>query len=120
MSQRMQKTPKLLLKYGFLYCVGGSIYYGIEILWRGFSHWTMFYLAGMCFIFAGLLNEIESWEHRSGGRFCKLGLLRSPGNSSVAASSTSGLDGTSGTTPGFRSICWGRSACHMRCSGFRW
>ena len=62
MSQRMQKTLKLLLKYGFLYCVGGSIYYGIEILWRGFSHWTMFCLAGMCFIFAGLLNEIESWE----------------------------------------------------------
>ena len=62
MSQRMQKTPKLLLKYGFLYCVGGSIYYGIEILWRGFSHWTMFCLAGTCFIFAGLLNEIESWD----------------------------------------------------------
>lgn len=62
MSQRMQKTLKLLLKYGFLYCVGGSTYYGIEILWRGYSHWTMFCLAGMCFIFAGLLNEIESWE----------------------------------------------------------
>ncbi len=62
MSQRMQKTLKLLLKYCFLFCVGGGIYYDIEIVWRGFSHWTMFCLSGMCFIFAGLLNEIESWE----------------------------------------------------------
>lgn len=62
MSQRMQKTLKLLLKYAFLYSVGGGIYVAIEIIWRGFSHWTMFCLAGTCFIVAGLLNEIESWE----------------------------------------------------------
>ena len=62
MSQRVQMILKLLLKYGFLYCIGGAIYYGIEILWRGYSHWSMFLLAGQCFVFAGILNEIQSWE----------------------------------------------------------
>lgn len=62
MSQRVQAVLKLLLKYAILYCIGGAIYYGIEILWRGYSHWSMFLLAGQCFVFAGVLNEIQSWE----------------------------------------------------------
>lgn len=38
-------------KYLFLLGVGGSLYYGFEILFRGFSHWTMFLLGGVCFVF---------------------------------------------------------------------
>ena len=33
--------------------LGGSIYYGIEILWRGFSHISMFFCGGCCFLSVG-------------------------------------------------------------------
>ena len=38
-------------KYSFLLGTGGSLYYGFEVLFRGFSHWTMFLLGGICFLF---------------------------------------------------------------------
>lgn len=53
---------KQLLKYIFLGLTGGNIYAFLEILWRGYSHWTMFLLGGICFILLGLINEILSWE----------------------------------------------------------
>ena len=53
---------KLLLKNAVLYSVGGIIYYLIEILWRGHSHWTMCLLGGFCFLCIGLINEFFTWE----------------------------------------------------------
>ena len=38
--------------------VGGIIYLGIELLWRGYSHWTMFILGGVCFLLLGWINEV--------------------------------------------------------------
>lgn len=38
-------------------------YYSVEILWRGYSHWTMFVLGGIAFLFCGLINEITSWDY---------------------------------------------------------
>ena len=46
-----------LCKFLFLFVFGGSIYYGIEMFTRGFSHWSMFILGGICFILCGRLNE---------------------------------------------------------------
>lgn len=43
----------------FLFLVGGMIYTGIEILWRGWTHWTMFLLGGGGFVVLGLLNEYK-------------------------------------------------------------
>lgn len=51
-----------VIKYGFLGIIGGLIYVTLEILWRGYSHWTMGVLGGICFICLGLINEILSWE----------------------------------------------------------
>ena len=48
---------KYLLKEFILFLIGGGIYYLFEILWRGYSHWTMFILGGICFVIIGLLNE---------------------------------------------------------------
>ena len=45
-----------------LTCFGGSIYVMMEILWRGYSHWSMFLLGGICFIALGLINEIIPWN----------------------------------------------------------
>ena len=42
---------KRLLEYGILWLVGGTLYYTIEVLFRGFSHWTMFVLGGICMMF---------------------------------------------------------------------
>ena len=32
---------------------------GIEILWRGHTHWTMGVLGGVCFALIGLLDEVQ-------------------------------------------------------------
>lgn len=36
---------------------GGSIYFTLEILFRGYSHWSMFLLGGLCFLVCGLINS---------------------------------------------------------------
>lgn len=51
-----------LLKYSILLILGGSIYYGIEILYRGYSHFSMFLVGGMCLIGIGLINELFPWD----------------------------------------------------------
>jgi uncharacterized membrane protein len=53
---------KQLLKYLVLLITGGVIYYIIELLWRGYSHWTMAIVGGICFILVGLLNEFYTWD----------------------------------------------------------
>ncbi|MDF2541907.1 MAG: putative rane protein [Herbinix sp.] len=50
------------LKYIFLFLVGGYAYGGLEILFRGFSHISMFIAGGLCFILIGLLNEVFPWN----------------------------------------------------------
>ena len=53
---------RLLNKYLFLFDVGGLLYILIELIWRGRSHWTMFLLGGICFVFLGLINEVIPWQ----------------------------------------------------------
>ncbi|MBQ7876645.1 MAG: hypothetical protein IJ316_05070 [Clostridia bacterium] len=38
-----------MLRFFTLFTIGGTGYFLIEILWRGYSHWTMFVLGGLCF-----------------------------------------------------------------------
>ena len=38
-------------RYLFLTTIGGTIYYNFELIFRGFSHWTMYLLGGICFLF---------------------------------------------------------------------
>lgn len=49
-------------KYLLLFGVGGVLYNVIEILFRGWTHWTMFLLGGTCFICLGLINELIPWR----------------------------------------------------------
>lgn len=53
---------KNICKYAILMLVGGVIYGGIECLARGYSHWTMIILGGICFVAVGALNEQFMWE----------------------------------------------------------
>ena len=41
---------RILNKYLLLFGIGGIIYIILELLWRGWSHWTMFILGGACFV----------------------------------------------------------------------
>lgn len=41
-----------------MFCLGGSAYVGLEFLWRGRSHSSMFFLGGACFLVIGKLSHI--------------------------------------------------------------
>ena len=58
----MNKYIKLFLKYLFLGFIGGFTYYNIELMYRGYSHISMFLLASFLFIVIGLINEFLSWD----------------------------------------------------------
>jgi len=51
-----------LLKSLILFLIGGLIYMFIEIAFRGYSHWTMFILGGICFLFLDGINNYISWN----------------------------------------------------------
>jgi len=37
------------LELSFVFLLGGGVYAGLEILWRRYTHWTMFLTGGLCF-----------------------------------------------------------------------
>ena len=47
-------------KFSLLFYLGGMCYAGLELLWRGFTHWSMFLLGGLCFVLVGKLNRWRS------------------------------------------------------------
>ena len=54
----MRQYFKLL----FLFGTGGLLYNLLELAWRAWSHWTMFFLGGACFVLMGSINEIIPWD----------------------------------------------------------
>ena len=46
-------------KTAALFLIGGSGYVGLELLWRGRSHISMFLAGGICFLLLGKLNRIR-------------------------------------------------------------
>lgn len=59
---KLKQIFKIILKYIVLFIFGGLIYITIELICRGYSHWTMFILGGACFIMIGSINNFLSWE----------------------------------------------------------
>ncbi|MBQ8237226.1 MAG: hypothetical protein IJZ39_03650 [Oscillospiraceae bacterium] len=45
------------MKKTALGCIGGGIYVGLELLWRGRSHISMFAAGGVCFLLLGRLSR---------------------------------------------------------------
>ena len=54
----LDKFAKACILWG----MGGVIYTLIELCARGYSHWTMALLGGVCFLAVGALNEFLPWE----------------------------------------------------------
>lgn len=53
---------KHLLKDILIFSACGGTYYGLEILFRGYSNWTMFFCAGVIGLLASLLNNFYSFD----------------------------------------------------------
>ena len=48
----------VILKKTALFTVGGLGYVGLELLWRGYSHSSMFLAGGSCFLMLGKLDQL--------------------------------------------------------------
>lgn len=46
-------------KQALLFYLGGCAYMGLELLWRGRSHGSMFVAGGVCFLLIGQLNHVR-------------------------------------------------------------
>lgn len=55
LKKSLFETP--FAEYLLVFSTGGVLYYTIEILWRGYSHWTMALLSGICYIFIYLVGR---------------------------------------------------------------
>ena len=45
-------------KRAAIFLAGGMAYVGMELLWRGFSHISMFFAGGLCLLLIGHLGEV--------------------------------------------------------------
>lgn len=46
-------------KNSILFALGGGAYVGLELLWRGRSHISMFAAGGICFLLIGRLGNVK-------------------------------------------------------------
>lgn len=46
-------------KKSLLFYLGGCAYMGLELLWRGRSHGSMFLAGGLCFLLIGHMEQVE-------------------------------------------------------------
>ena len=58
----MKKVLNYFAKEFILFIIGGIVYMIIELLWRGYTHWSMGILGGLCFVLMGLINEVFTYE----------------------------------------------------------
>ena len=47
------------LEFAIVYIIGGCLYACIELLWRGWTHWSMALCGGLCFSVMYLISDLE-------------------------------------------------------------
>ncbi len=47
------------MEFVIVYCFGGALYAAIELLWRGWTHWTMVLCGGLCFLLMYLISSLS-------------------------------------------------------------
>ena len=50
------------MRHLILFAVGGLTYVSIEFIYRGYTHWSMLILGGLCFTAVGEINEFLPWD----------------------------------------------------------
>jgi len=61
-SQSPPASVDRITRLATLWLWGGFIYYCIELLWRGYSHHSMFIVGGICFLLLGGINNFLPWK----------------------------------------------------------
>lgn len=61
MNKRKRRCRRFLHEF-ILLLIGGTIYVGMELAFRGHTHWTMFLLGGLLFLVIGGLNEHNPYD----------------------------------------------------------
>lgn len=56
------KIQYSIFKYLFLFLFGGFTYFYIEIIYRGFSHFSMIICGGLAFVLCGSLNQLTHFR----------------------------------------------------------
>lgn len=53
----------MILKIMFVFIIGAGLYGLIELIWRGYSHWTMLLCGGACFTLIYMLSgtQLPMW-----------------------------------------------------------
>lgn len=51
-----------LLQIMIMFFLCGLIYLGVEVMWRGYTHRSMFIVAGLIFVIGGEQNNTLPWE----------------------------------------------------------
>ena len=60
--KELKKFFLLIPKVVLLFVFGGLMYMGVEILFRGYTHLSMFFVGGLCFVLVGGINEKLPWN----------------------------------------------------------
>ena len=81
---------KKLSEYLFLWAVGGCLYYTFEIVFRGFSQWTMFVLGGLCLVFCTAQGRAGRWRDPLGIQILRCMIFVTPANLLQESLSTNG------------------------------
>lgn len=56
-----------------IFLIGGALYNLIEVLWRGYTHWSMFIVGGLCFQLIGLIHTaLHRWNVWARCTLCSL------------------------------------------------
>lgn len=64
MIEKLKNHAKtcMFCKLLILFLIGGLVYVLIELAYRGYSHWSMFILGGICFIAIGGINNYIDYD----------------------------------------------------------
>lgn len=52
-----EKAQKIAKKYSLCFIIGAIGYAAIEVIWRGYTHWSMMIAGGVCFIIFSMVAE---------------------------------------------------------------
>lgn len=61
MYKMKNKMARKCSEYLFIWTLGGCVYYTIEVVFRGFSHWSMFVLGGLALVFCTFQGQTMHW-----------------------------------------------------------